>query len=207
MENHNNFDDLGFEEMRQQMAELKQQLDNQIHVNEERLKKDVIQNSERINSFGSWMLLGGIAAAILVPTGFYYMYGFSILCCVVTSLLVICDASFDYYNAHRIKKADLTNKNFSEALHTLVSMKKSHRTSFAVGLTCLVPMIFWWGYELYHTPFFDKMSEDAAEFGRWTIIGGGAIGAIIGLIIAIRLYKKQGNNINQLIEMVEQTQE
>ncbi|MDO4512094.1 MAG: hypothetical protein Q4B68_09805 [Bacteroidales bacterium] len=207
MENNKSLMDMEFEEMRQQMAELKQQLDQRIQVDEERLKKDIIENKERISSFGTWMLVAGVLAAIFVPALFYYMYHFSILCCVVTSVLVLCDSGFDFYNAHRIKNNDLSSKNFTEALRTLVSMKKSNRNAFAIGVAVVIPMLVWWGVEIYGSPFFRELHPDTEEFARWIVIVFGLIGGCVGLVVTTSLYRKQTRNINALIKMIEDNKE
>ncbi len=192
--------------MRQQMAALKEQLNQQIEVNELRLKKDIIDHSDRINSFGSWMLVAGVFTAILVPTIMYYMYGISLLCCIVTGLIVIADSVFDYYNAHRIRKADLTEQNFSQALTTLVKIKKSQLLAFKIGVISLIPMLLWWDIELYHSPFFDQYPEPGAEIFRWCVLGASAIGTIVGLWAGIRLLRKQTTNITHLIQAITQSQ-
>lgn len=67
MENNKPLIDNELEQMRSQMAELKQMLDSQIRVNDQLLKKNIIDKSDKINRFGLTMLFLGIAAAILVP--------------------------------------------------------------------------------------------------------------------------------------------
>ena len=206
MENSKHPFDQELEEMRIQMAELKQHLDQQIQVNERLLKKNIIDKSNKINSFGLTMLIGGIATAILVPVLFFAMYDFSIACCVVTSLLVMCDAVHDYYNAHRVKKIDFSTQNFTEALGTLLSVKKRNRTSFAVGMACMMPMMVWWGFELYSTSFFDELPADAAQIARIALLVVGAIGGVVGVIVAIALYKKQTRNITALIQILQENE-
>ncbi|MGM9869987.1 MAG: hypothetical protein ACI30R_10250 [Sodaliphilus sp.] len=206
MENNKHPFDQELEEMRVQMAELKQHLDQQIQVNERLLKKNIIDKSDKINRFGLTMLIVGIATAILVPILFYSMYDFSIACCVVTSLMVLCDAVHDYYNAHRVKKIDFSTQNFTEALVTLLSVKKRNRTSFAVGMACVMPLMVWWAFELYSTPFFNNLPADAAQIARIALLVVGAIGVLIGVVVAIALYKKQTRNISTLIQMLQENE-
>lgn len=199
MENNKPLIDNELEQMRSQMAELKQMLDSQIRVNDQLLKKNIIDKSDKINRFGLTMLFLGIAAAILVPLMMYALYHFSPACCIVTALLIAFDASFDYYNAHRVKSIDIANINFTEALTTLVSMKKLMRTSFAVGMVVLMPLMVWWAFEIYASPFFDMFDANTAGIARIAILVCLGFGVVVGIVVAVLLYNKQTRNITQLI--------
>ena len=203
MENNKPLIDNELEQMRSQMAELKQMLDSQIRVNDQLLKKNIIDKSDKINRFGFTMLFLGIAAAILVPLMMYAIYHFSPACCIVTALLIACDASFDYYNAHRVKSIDIANINFTEALTTLVSMKKLMRTSFAVGMVALMPLMVWWAFEIYASPFFDMFDANIAGIARIAILVSLGFGVVVGIVVAVLLYNKQTRNITQLINTLE----
>ncbi|MDD6902032.1 MAG: hypothetical protein PUE25_09455, partial [bacterium] len=182
MENNKPLIDNELEQMRSQMAELKQMLDSQIRVNDQLLKKNIIDKSDKINRFGLTMLFLGIAAAILVPLMMYAIYHFSPACCIVTALLIAFDASFDYYNAHRVKSIDIANINFTEALTTLVSMKKLMRTSFAVGMVVLMPLMVWWAFEIYASPFFDMFDANTAGIARIAILVCLGFGVVVGIV-------------------------
>ena len=199
MENNKPLIDNELEQMRSQMAELKQMLDSQIRVNDQLLKKNIIDKSDKINRFGLTMLFLGIAAAILVPLIMSAIYHFSRACCIVTALLIAFDASFDYYNAHRVKSIDIANINFTEALTTLVSMKKLMRTSFAVGMVVLMPLMVWWAFEIYASPFFDMFNANTADIARIAILVCLGFGVVVGIVVAVLLYNKQTRNITQLI--------
>ena len=203
MENNKPLIDNELEQMRSQMAELKQMLDSQIRVNDQLLKKNIIDKSDKINRFGLTMLILGMAAAILVPLIMYAIYHFSPACCIVTALLIACDASFDYYNAHRVKSIDIANINFTEALTTLVSMKKLMRTSFAVGMVALMPLMVWWAFEIYASPFFDMFDANIAGIARIAILVSLGFGVVVGIVVAVLLYNKQTRNITQLINTLE----
>lgn len=206
MENNKPLIDNELEQMRSQMAELKQMLDSQIRVNDQLLKKNIIDKSDKINRFGLTMLILGIAAAILVPLMMYAIYHFSPACCIVTALLIAFDASFDYYNAHRVKSIDIANINFTEALTTLVSMKKLMRTSFAVGMVVLMPLMVWWAFEIYASPFFDMFDANTAGIARIAILVCLGFGVVVGIVVAVLLYNKQTRNITQLINTLEENQ-
>lgn len=206
MENNKPLIDNELEQMRSQMAELKQMLDSQIRVNDQLLKKNIIDKSDKINRFGLMMLFLGIAAAILVPLMMYALYHFSPACCIVTALLIACDASFDYYNAHRVKSIDIANINFTEALTTLVSMKKLMRTSFAVGMVVLMPQMVWWAFEIYASPFFDMFDANTAGIARIAILVCLGFGVVVGIVVAVLLYNKQTRNITQLINTLKENQ-
>lgn len=206
MENNKPLIDNELEQMRSQMAELKQMLDSQIRVNDQLLKKNIIDKSDKINRFGLTMLFLGMAAAILVPLIMYAIYHFSPACCIVTALLIACDASFDYYNAHRVKSIDIANINFTEALTTLVSMKKLMRTSFAVGMVALMPLMVWWALEIYASPFFDMFDANIAGIARIAILVSLGFGVVVGIVVAVLLYNKQTRNITQLINTLEENQ-
>lgn len=202
MEN-NNINSLELEEMRQQMTALKSQLDEQLQLNETTLQKNIMSKAKSVNSMGSRMLLVGVLTAIFVPAIFYYMYDFSILCCTVTSLVVIADASLDYWSAHRIKPSDISGKNFSETTATLISMKKSNQWQLVIGIIVMIPLMIWWSVEMLDTKFFDfTTTPEAVNMAKYSIIGCGVIGSIIGLFIAMRIYYKQKRNIDDLINML-----
>ena len=199
MENNKPLIDNELEQMRSQMAELKQMLDSQIRVNDQLLKKNIIDKSDKINRFGLTMLFLGMAASILVPLMMYAIYHFSPACCIVTALLIAFDASFDYYNAHRVKSIDIANINFTEALTTWVSMKKLMRTSFAVGMVVLMPLMVWWAFEIYASPFFDMFDANIAGIARIATLVCLGFGVVVGIVVAVLLYNKQTRNITKLI--------
>lgn len=206
MENNKPLINDELEQMRSQMAELKQMLDSQIRVNDQLLKKNIIDKSDKINRFGLTMLFLGMAASILVPLMMYAIYHFSPACCIVTALLIACDASFNYYNAHRVKSIDIANINFTEALTTLVSMKKLMRTSFAVGMVALMPLMVWWAFEIYASPFFDMFDANTAGIARIAILVCLGFGVVVGIVVAVLLYNKQTRNITQLINTLKENQ-
>lgn len=191
------------EEMRQQMAELRQQLNEQLQLNEQQLHRNIISKTTGINNFGSWMLLGGIMTGILAPALLYYMYGFSLWCCIATSVLCILDSSSDYWSAHRIKSKDLSTKSISEITRTLISMKKYNQKAFLIGLFAIIPIFIWWASELLHTHLFDYIKDsEIIETVSYISIGGFAFGGLLGTALAIHLYRKQQRNIDNLIAML-----
>lgn len=202
--NIENIESAELQEMRQQMAELKSQLDEQLQINEQSLRKNIMKKTNSINSFGTWSLMGGLLVAILFPFVFHRIYDFSIACCLATSILCIVDACHDYYSAHRISKSKISSGNVKENIETLISMKKNNKTAFVVGLFCIVPLFFWWGYEIMNTPYFDEMGINI-EIAKYSLIGSVLVGSVIGGIFAVKLYKKQQKNISEMIDMISET--
>ena len=192
------------DELRDQMAALKEKLDKQAIVNDQ-----LIQDSLKLKM--SWVknyVWGEIVATPFIILLLYSSkttwhlpwWSFGAL-----SLLLVVSVAIDYYiNNHALKDIDYQKDNLLQTAHKLIKMKKQRTWPFVIEGAATLLIMVWTGFDIYqnksHTPFSDQVLTN--------LLIGGVIGFTIGIVIAIVvLYKMQRTNdrlVKQIREIMEE---
>ena len=200
----NNGISLELEEMRLQMAALQQQLDERLKLDEELLHNKTMKKINDINRYGYFELIGLIVGIISLSIAQYRFY-ISFECIACTLSLLFLSSLFGFLLANRIKNTDISKKSTKDIISTLISMKKTYQIYELIGFIIGFFIIFpWMTYDIYVYNLSHFMFNEG--FPTCLFICANSVIClsvlIIALIFCIKIYKKQQQNITEMIEML-----
>ena len=184
MENNMNMEEL--EQMRQQIQELKKQVNDRTRVNEDMLFKSLVDITKRIRFRTIASVCAGIFA-VFIWIGLYYNsdLGMSkellIGTCLMLFFSIFITLRYNYW------QTPMRGQNMVEMVNTLVEQKKWRKRSRIVAISLLVGWLVWLYLEL-------SKSEMGSEVLMYCL-GGVVVGGTIGLI----KYHKMENEYNELL--------
>ena len=201
MDNNIN-NDLQLEQMRQQMTELKQQLDKQQIVNEQLLRQSMTSKMSWIKR-DIWVEAAMIPVLLLILAPIHAMLGLSWWLYGFLAVMLVVDVAADF-RINRIDRNQLLSGNLVEASRQLTQMKKHRAWAFALGMVVVIIWIVWFLIELKNCQGMQD-SDFLNGFAQGGIVGG-IIGGVIGLIVAWIIYSKMQRTNDEVIRSIDQLQ-
>ena len=183
-----------FEEMQQQMATLKNKLNQQEIVND-RLVRRSMRNE--VNTITRRYYIIMAIGLFMVPYGYWCfvkLCGLSLLFWIVTSIFMLVCVGATFYTNRKINDPDLMNRNLVEARKKVASAKKFEADWLFFGIPAVVVWLGWFLYEVY------QLHGGALTNG---IFWGGCIGGIIGAICGLSLNFKTQRQFQDIIDQIE----
>lgn len=199
MDNNIN-NDLQLEQMRQQMTELKQQLDKQQIVNEQLLRQSMTSKMSWIKRY-IWLEMALIPILLLILAPIHAMLGLSWWLYGFLAVMLVVDVAADWRINH-VDRNQLLTGNLVEASRRLTLMKKQRAWSFALGILGVVIWIVWFLYELQCAS-----GMQSSDFLNGFAMGGffgGIIGGVIGLVVAIIIFYKMQRTNDEVLAQIDQ---
>lgn len=185
-----------FEEIRQQISELKQRLDRESTLNEQLLHDSLKGKMRSVHSIVWRMIVLGVLG-IIVWCFIGYMWNLSPYFVGVTILMFIASMTAEYL-INRMDERDFS-VNLSQTIARLVRMKRMRLIQVLAGFAFLLVL---WGpwmvYEMF--PKFEPEMRTPMAIGM-TI--GAIIGAIRGLTYFFRMQRANDEMIRQIQEFTE----
>jgi FtsH-binding integral membrane protein len=186
--------DFELENMRQQMATLKNKLNEQEILNDRimrrSMKKEVSNITRRYNII---MAIG----VLMVPYGYWCfvkLAGLSIFFWIVTSIFMLICTGATFYNSRKISDPGLMNHNLVEARKKVASAKKFESNWLLFGVPAVILWMGWFLYEIYQI-----QGGDLNNGFFW----GGCVGGIIGAICGIKMHFKTQHQYQDIIDQIE----
>lgn len=191
--------ELQLEELRQQMSELRQQLDRQEIVNENLIRQSMTGKMSWIKKY-IWLEVAMVPLCLLILAPVHAMMGLSWWLFAFLAVMLVVDVAADFY-INRVDKNQLLTGNLVEASRQLVVMKKQRAWAFALGLLGVIIWIVWFLYELKRVAgsFADDFWNGFAHGG----FIGGIIGGVLGLIIAIIIFRKMQRTNDEVLASID----
>ncbi len=199
MDNNIN-NDLQLEQMRQQMTELKQQLDRQEIVNEQLLRQSMTSKMSWIKRY-IWLEMALIPILLLILAPIHAMLGLSWWLYGFLAVMLVVDVAADWRINH-VDRNQLLTGNLVEASRRLTLMKKQRAWSFALGILVVIIWIVWFLYELQCAS-----GMQSSDFLNGFAMGGffgGIIGGVIGLVVAIIIFYKMQRTNDEVLAQIDQ---
>ncbi len=199
MDNNIN-NDLQLEQMRQQMTELKQQLDKQQIVNEQLLRQSMTSKMSWIKRY-IWLEMALIPILLLILAPIHAMLGLSWWLYGFLAVMLVVDVAADWRINH-VDRNQLLTGNLVEASRRLTLMKKQRAWSFALGILVVIIWIVWFLYELQCAS-----GMQSSDFLNGFAMGGffgGIIGGVIGLVVAIIIFYKMQRTNDEVLAQIDQ---
>lgn len=197
---NNNISEL--ESLRVQMAEFKQQLNQQEIVNDRLL-------AESMKKKMSWIKNYFIFELAILPVLFITWLGLREIMHLswwnVCFLITLCsiDVLADYHiNLHSLKTADYLHCNLIATVEKLVRMKHQRALQMAISIPMVVIWLLWAGIEVYNGLDF-ATCDFQSGFLKGGLVGG-AIGGVAGLIFAFKVYHKMQKINDDIISQIKE---
>ncbi|MDD5896777.1 MAG: hypothetical protein PUC79_10930 [Prevotellaceae bacterium] len=193
MTNKENINEL--EAMRSQFDILKNKLNNQDIINDQLLRNAMSEKMSWIMKYVWFELL------VLLPLCALSFYGMRLIIpglplapMVCILLLVAISIALDFY-FNRTSENDWNTENLVTTGRKLIIMKRLRWTQVAVSMPIAILLFFWYasGFE-----------GEEAEVINIGMIVGGVIGAIVGLVILVKMNRTNDALINQIRELTKE---
>ena len=192
MENQN-YDFNELDDLRRQISDLKNKVDQQGRLNEELVKKTIQSKMQDVHKI---IIRLGILAVVFVP--FYimmkYRVGFSWPLTIATIVLLLGSVISDFL----INRMDVSHMgdDLVETANKLLKMKKNRVIGQRIGIGAAVIWLVWFCYE-----YFTLNSAYGPE-AAWGSIAGIFVGAVIGGLIGIRIFNKMQRTNDEMIDQI-----
>ena len=190
--------DFELDEMRQQMAILKNKLDNQTIVND-RLIRRAVKNS--VSTINKRYLVISIIAFAMIPYGYWAfvkLNGLSISLWIAMSVIMLAVIGFCIYNGHEMRKNDFVSDNLLDTKRKTLKAQKRDAMWPYFGIPVAIGWAACVGWEMTQ-----KMEGDFLKyFIPWFIICVTA-GALIGL----KVHFKTQRHFRDILEQIEDVED
>ena len=198
MENQN-YDFNELDDLRRQISDLKNKVDQQGRLNEELVKKTIQSKMQGVHKI---IIRLGILAVVFIP--FYimmkYRVGFSWPLTIATIVLLLGSVISDFL----INRMDVSHMgdDLVETANKLLKMKKNRVIGQRIGIGAAIIWLAWFCYE-----YFTLNSAYGSEVAWFSVIGiivGAAIGGFIGILIFKKMQRTNDEMIDQINELTKE---
>lgn len=184
--------DYELDEMRQQMAILKDKLENQTIVNDRFIRRSIKRGVSTINRR---YLVIGIVALAMIPYGYWAFVmigGLSVALWLASCLMMLIVVGFMIYNSRDMRDNALMNGNLLDVKRKVTQAQKRDANWLWFG----IPMALAWGaWAVYEMS--QKMGDN--EY----IVPCCIVGVLVGALIGLKIHFKTQSRFNEIIEQIE----
>lgn len=184
--------DSQLEEMRQQMAILKQKLEQQEIVNDRIIRHSM---KKAVRSIGNYYVFN-ICACVFVIILSYFIFtvkGFSLAFCCATCILMLLGIATSIYNKVILKDSVIMSANMLEVRKNMLRAKKADTKIFLFGMIGSVLWYVWLQYEALQ-----KFGTSSMQL---------FIFFFIGCILSVILYKGVQRKYHEVLDQIEELEE
>ena len=190
--------DFELDEMRQQMAILKNKLDDQTIVND-RLIRRAVKNS--VSTINKRYLVISIIAFVMIPYGYWAfvkLNGLSIPLWIAMSVLMLAVIGFCIYNGHEMRKNDFVSDNLLDTKRKTLKAQKRDAMWPYFGIPVAIGWAAWVGWEMTQ-----KLEGDFLKyFIPWFIIC-----ITVGALLGLKVHFKTQRHFRDIIEQIEDVED
>ena len=180
------------EEMRQQMAILKDKLDDQTIVNDRFIRRSI---KNGVNTINRRYLVIGIIALALIPYGYWafvMLGGLSVALWLASCVMMLLVVGFMIYNSKDMRDSGLMNNNLLDVKRKVAVAKKRDGNWLWIG----IPMALAWGaWAIY------EMSQQMGD--NEYIVPCCIVGVLVGALIGLKVHFKTQRHYSDIIEQIE----
>lgn len=184
--------DYEFDEMRQQMAILKDKLDNQTIVNDRFIRRSIKHGVSTINKR---YLVIGIVALAMIPYGYWafvMLNGMSIAFWLACCLMMLLQVGFMIYNSQDLRDHNLMNNNLVDVKRKVAVAKKRDANWLWFGIPTALAWGAWAVYEM------SQKFPDNEFFVPCCIVC-----ILAGALVGLKVHFKTQSHYREIIEQIE----
>ena len=185
--------DFEFDEMRQQMAILKNKLDDQTIVND-RLIRRAVKNS--VSTINKRYIVISIIAFAMIPYGYWAfvkLNGLSISLWIAMSVMMLAVVGFCIYNGREMRRRDFTSGNLLDTKRKALAAKRRDNNWLWFGIPMATAWAVWVGWEMAQ-----KLGADFKFFIPFFIIC-----SVGGIILGMTVHFRTQRHFRDIIEQIE----
>ncbi len=182
------------EEMRQQMAVLKDKLEKETIVSDKLLREVTRQKVRRLNR-NVWQQ--GIGAAFVLTFGnwVFYNIGCSWYFIAATSLMMIVCFFATLIPHRRVHQDEIMSGDLLHVAKQVRRLRKVYQDWIKIGIPMIIVWFSWWCWEIY---------QNAGSLTLFVpMAGGGIIGGIVGGLIGWSMHKCYLREMDDIIKQIE----
>ena len=186
-------------EMREQLAILKNRLEGQAIVNDRLIKEAMGRKLSVLNNNAIWMC---VVCVVMIPLGYlnFQRMGLSTAFCIATATLFLISFVAIFVSHYRIHKNDIFSGNLVTVYKEVARMRKIYKSWHYWSIPMVVVWFGWLEYETYLT----LANEDL--YALLIISASGIFGGIIGGIVGWRIHKRTLRTADDLLHQIEELQ-
>ncbi len=186
-------------EMREQLATLKKQLNTQEIINDRLIKEAMSRKLSALNNSPIWI---SVVCLVMIPLGYFNFQrmGHSTAFCIATSALFLICLIAIVVSHYRIHKRDVFSGNLVTVYKEVARMKKIYKSWHYWSIPMLIVWFGWLEYEIY----LNQANEDITAL--LAISASGIFGGIIGGIVGLRIHKRTLRTADDLLRQIEELQ-
>lgn len=191
-------EEMDFEEMRDQFAILKEQLDKQEIVNDRLLRKAIKAKSQQhINQSKTRVWVAAVLALLLFPLS-YLSQMWSLPFAIVTCVIVLASLFFTSLIHRPVEKLDFMNDDLAFVAKVMAKFKRQYNNWLRyVFPTVIFPWLAWACYESAW-----KRHPEGAN--PWIMSIPLIVGAAIGALIGYHFHRKATNAAQDILDEIEE---
>ena len=184
------------DEMRQQMAILKDKLENQTIVNDRFIRRSIKRSVGTINK--RYLVLSIVALA-MIPYGYWafvMLNGLSVALWLTMCVLMLIVVGFIYYNGRDLRDNDLMGGNLLDVKRKVILAKKRDANWLWFGIPA---GMLWFGWFMYEESQKMGFSQATLLFFIFCMIAG----LFSGLMVHFKTQRHYRDAIDQIVELEE----
>ena len=190
-------EEMNLEEMRNQFTILKEQLAKQEIISDHLLRKTMKSKNKEISFVKKYEFVGAILGLLIIVPLFIFYAHCSLAFIIATCLVLVTSLAGTYFIYKPIGKLNFMEDDLASVARVIAKFKKQKNNwEHFVSPACLFPWIAWAIYE------FAWKNAPNTTFS-WIVTLSGIIGAVIGLIIGIKTYRKVINAAQEILDDIE----
>ena len=196
MENqNNNFQEL--EELRSQVAEFKNRMEQQEIVSRRLLKEAMNSHVSWIKQMGIWVSVAELLILPLLVYALRSIVGVSWLPTIVIGLMIVSEAVFNFWNVSTIRDKHLAVDDVLSAQQRLITFKRREKL-YTFGI---LPFVFlcvvWLLFDVYHgtdIPFFPSSDRLLVYF----------VVSVIVFAVLFYVFSREMRSLNKAIKSIDE---
>ena len=186
------------QEMREQMAALKEKLNKQEVVND-RLIRDVLSQKMKVINKNGW--ISGLCGLFVITFGnfVFYQMGLSTWFLIGTAAMMIFCVATTWISHSWINSNEIANGDLLQVAKQAQRLQRVYKNWKYIALPMILVWATWLGLE-----YAAEVKDTTMVIG---MMSGGVIGGLVGGIIGFRQNKKVINELDEMIRHIEEISE
>lgn len=185
-------DNMELNELRHQMALLKEKIDNQQIVNEQLVRQAINQKVSTISRVRRVKRIYLIASLFLIPPMLTRLVETPIWFAIATAVILAIAVIYHELIMEHINTEDVNRLNSMEISQKALRIKEQGTQWLWVGIPMLVAWVCTFAWVVLHSEAFDGAAEE--------MLGGLITGVVIGAVLGYVIYRRQQRMIDDLRE-------
>ena len=188
-----------FEEMKAQLALLNKKLEQETIVNERLIRRSM---KEKASSLRRKAIIESVVSLIMIPYFIWVMpqlIGLSTGFCMFVCFMLALAIGYNYYIHSHFRPDEFVYGDLVKAKKNTLMLKKFYANWLKfIGIPFIIVFLGWFAYEI-------KQHFQGEELQR--VLGGMAIGLVLGVIIGTYRYLKTQRMADDILTQIEELSE